>query len=449
MIRRGESIIKFGNKIGFVSERKKEKMREAVKNAKIHERFGQQRSEKIVKIVDHGLEDVYDIEVPTSHRFIANGIVSHNCGKSQLLQATYNIAPKSIYISGKTTSGVGLTASAVKDEFGEGGWTLKAGALVLSSGGVCMADELDKMDTEDRSALHEAMEQGMISVAKAGIVTRFKSDTSLLAAANPKDSRFDPQEPFLSQINLPASLISRFDLFFMMRDILDKKKDQELSNHILKTHQSGEKLAQSHKKGTVLKKEEQEEIKKITEPAINQDMFKKYVSFARQKCFPIMGQEAIETISKFYVELREQGRQQGAYPATARQLEGLVRLAEASARVRLSDIVEEKDAEKAIFLVKESMKETITDPETGRIDIDIVTSGVTQARQNSINTILKIIREEAATNDMVQMEEIILKAKEQRMDQEKTQAIIDELVKKGDIYMPRHHFIKPTNRARE
>ncbi|MEI7961224.1 MAG: minichromosome maintenance protein MCM [archaeon] len=372
------------------------------------------------------------------------------CGKSQLLQATNNIAPKSIYISGKTTSGVGLTASAVKDEFGEGGWTLKAGALVLSSGGVCMADELDKMDTEDRSALHEAMEQGMISVAKAGIVTRFKADTSLLAAANPKDSRFDPHEPFLSQINLPASLISRFDLFFMMRDILDRKKDEEISGHILKTHQSGEKIAQSKQKGTVLKKEEQDEIRKITEPAIPQELFRKYVSFARQKCYPVMSQDAIDAISKFYVELRDQGRQQGAYPATARQLEGLVRLAEASARVRLSDTVEVKDAEKAIFLVKESMKETLTDPETGRIDIDIVTTGVTQAKQNAISTIMKIVKESMAAGvDMVPIEEVVEKAKELGMDAERTNTIIDELVNKGEIYKPRHHFVKPVHRNRE
>ena len=190
------------------------------------------------------------------------------CGKSQLLQAANKIAPKSIYVSGKTTTGAGLTASAVKDEFGEGGWTLKAGALVLSSGGCCMADELDKMNPDDRSALHEAMEQGMISVAKAGIVSRFKAETSLLAAANPKFSRFDKFTPFLEQIDLPPSLISRFDLFFMIRDILDKTQDEKISEHILKTHQSGEKIMQAGHKGQALKKEEKEEIDKRTKSQI-------------------------------------------------------------------------------------------------------------------------------------------------------------------------------------
>jgi len=367
------------------------------------------------------------------------------CGKSQLLQATHNIAPKSIYISGKTTSGVGLTASAVKDEFGEGGWTLKAGALVLSSGGVCMADELDKMAPEDRSALHEAMEQGMISVAKAGIVARFKADTSLLAAANPKFSRFDKFTPFLEQIDLPASLISRFDLFFMIRDVLDRTQDQKISKHILETHQSGEKIMQAQQKGKALAKEEKEEIDKRTKPQIDMLLFRKYVSYARQKCYPILSQESMDAISEFYVGLRDQGRSQGAYAATARQLEGLVRLAEGSARVRLSDTVEVQDTERAIKLIKKSLEETVTDPDTGRIDIDIVTTGITQARQNAISTVLRLIKEQMATGiDMVPVEEVITQGIEKGLDEQKITQALDELEKKGEIYKPRHHFVKPT-----
>lgn len=445
MIRRGESIKKFGKKIGFASNKKKKKMDEAVKNAEIHERFGQQRSERITKIIEHGYEDVYDIEVPGPHRFIANGIVSHNCGKSQLLQATNSIAPKSIYITGKTSSGVGLTASAVKDEFGEGGWTLKAGALVLSSGGLCMADELDKMDAEDRSALHEAMEQGMISVAKAGIVTRFKADTSLLAAANPKFSRFDSFTPFMEQINLPPSLISRFDLFFMIRDVLDRTLDQKISEHIMKTHRSGEKMRQADYKGIALKKEEKEEIEKITTPIIDGALLRKYVSFARQKCFPVLSDDATKTIIDFYVSLRDQGRNEGAYAATARQLEGLVRLSEASARVRLSDTVDVDDANRAIRLVKASLQDTVTDPETGKIDIDIVTSGTTHSKQNALTTVLHIVKEAMNEGiDMVPIEQIIEEAGEKGIDEGKVMAAIEELEKKGEIYKPRHHHVKPT-----
>ena len=447
MIRRGESITKFGKKIGFVSKKKKTKMKEAMKSAKEHSRLKQQRSEKIVKIIDHGLEDVYDLEVPKSHRFIANGIISHNCGKSQLLQATANIAPKSIYISGKTTSGVGLTASAVKDEFGEGGWTLKAGALVLASGGICMADELDKMDPQDRSALHEAMEQGVISVAKAGIVSRFKSDTSLLAAANPKFSRFDKFQPFFEQIDLPASLISRFDLFFMIRDVLDRTQDEKISEHILKTHQSGEKLRQAAKTGIALSKEDTAYIDKITKPPIDSDLLKKYISFARQRCFPVLTEDSIRLITDFYIGLRDQGRGEGNYAATARQLEGLVRLAEASAKIRLKNEVETEDAERAIRLVRRSLEETVTDPETGKIDIDIVTSGVTHARQNAISIVLKIIKDAMAEGiDMVPLEQIQAEGMEKGLDEGKIISALEELEKKGEVYRPRHHFVKPTKK---
>ncbi|MDD4250979.1 MAG: minichromosome maintenance protein MCM [Candidatus ainarchaeum sp.] len=369
------------------------------------------------------------------------------CGKSQLLQATGNIAPKSIYISGKTTSGVGLTASAVKDEFGEGGWTLKAGALVLASGGICMADELDKMDPNDRSALHEAMEQGMISVAKAGIVSRFKSDTSMLAAANPKFSRFDKFQPFLEQINLPASLISRFDLFFMIRDVLDRTQDINIATHILETHRSGERLRQASKTGKALSIEEKEKIDKITKPQIDSELLKKYISFARQKCFPVLVEEAMQRIIDFYVGLRDQGRNDGNYAATARQLEGLVRLSEASAKVRLKDFVELDDAERAINLVKRSLEETVTDPETGKIDIDIVTSGLTQSKQNAISIILKIIKDAMAQGiDMVPIEQVIAEGIEKGLDETKIVNAIEDLEKKGEIYKPRLHFLKPTKK---
>ena len=369
------------------------------------------------------------------------------CGKSQLLQATNNIAPKSIYVSGKTSSSAGLTATAVKDEFGEGGWTLKAGALVLASGGICMADELDKMDPQDRSALHEAMEQGMISIAKAGIVARFKTDTSLLAAANPKYSRFDKFQPLLEQVELPASLISRFDLFFMIRDILDRTMDQKISEHILKTHQSGEKLRSSKKTGKALTQEEKEYIEKITEPLIKDDLLRKYIAYARQNCFPVLTEESMEALTEFYVSLRDQGRNQGSYAATARQLEGLVRLSEASARVKLKNAVELEDAQKAMMLVRKSLEDTVVDPETGKIDIDIITSGTTHTKQNAISVTIRIIKDAMAEGiDMVPMEQVITEAMEKGISEDKVKSAMDDLEKKGDIYKPRHHYVKPTGK---
>ena len=369
-------------------------------------------------------------------------------GKSMLLTATDKIAPKSIYVAGKTTTGAGITATAVKDEFGDGGWTLKAGAMVLASGGVIMIDEFEKMDPEDRGALHEALEQQRISVAKAGIVTTFKTETSVLAAANPKFSRFDPYEPIMNQVDLPPTLISRFDLFFMIKDVLDRTKDTKIADHILKSHHAGELIQQMKKKGKSLKSiTEFEALEKRITPLIDRETLQKYISFARQNVFPTLSSEAIKLISDFYVNLREEGKEEGTYMATHRQLEGLVRLSEASARVRLSDVVEIKDAERATRLLKQSLEAVVIDPETGKIDIDILTSGRTHTQTETLREELKkvmaIIREKAEELDMVPIADVIEEAKKEGMGKERIFEIIGNLRKSGEIYDPKHGFLKP------
>ena len=370
-------------------------------------------------------------------------------GKSQILQATDKIAPKSIYFAGKTSSGVGITATAVKDDFGEGGWTLKAGALVLASGGICMADELDKMDPEERSALHEAMEQGMISVAKAGIVTRFRADTSILAAANPKLGRFDPYAPFIDQVNLPPTLISRFDLFFMIKDVLDRTKDEAMANHILKIQKAGETISQYKKKGKPLEKADAREIEKIAAPKIPANIVMKYLSYARQNIFPMMTKDAIDTISEFYVNLREQGKKEGgSYSATHRQLEGLVRLCEASARVRLSDEATKDDADRAIRLLKASLEDVVTDPETGKIDFDIISTGTTHTQITNMKTILNLIKRKAQEIDLVPLQDIIDEAKAEGIEEDKTRELIKKLEDKGEIYKPKYNFLNPTQKEK-
>jgi len=367
--------------------------------------------------------------------------------KSQILQAVNRIAPKSIYIAGKTTTSAGISATAVKDEFGEGGWTLKAGALVLASGGICLVDELDKMDKEDRSALHESMEQETISVAKAGIVTRFKAETIILAASNPKYSRFDPYQNYLEQVDLPPTLISRFDLFFLIRDVLDRKKDEEIASHILKTHRIGEMSLQYKRGSSSISKEEIEKLQESISPTIWPELLKKYVAYARQNVFPVLSKEAIKAISDFYVDLRDSGKKAGSYAATHRQLEALVRLCEASARIRLSDVVEPKDAERGIRVFRSALEDLVVDKETGRIDIDMVVSGTSQSQVTNLRKVLGIIRGKAAELDMVPVEEVVEEAKAEGIDEEKTKEIIDRLLKEGDIYKPKYGFLKPTQKS--
>ncbi|PIT85937.1 hypothetical protein COU36_00480, partial [Candidatus Micrarchaeota archaeon CG10_big_fil_rev_8_21_14_0_10_59_7] len=294
-IRRAESMRKFAEKIGFRSAKKKARLAALVESVKnLQHEFGGQRSERVVLVRPAGFADVFDIEVPRWHRFIANGVISHNTAKSATLQYVSNLAPKSVYVSGASSSGVGLTASAEKEKDGEG-WILKAGAMVLANGGLALIDEFDKMGDEDRGALHEAMEQQRISIAKAGIVTQFQSRTSVLAAANPKAGFFDPSTPIPMQFNIQPALLSRFDLIFAIRDELDESRDRRIAGHIL----AGHKLA-----GEKTEPPEDSPLK----PSIDADLLRKYIAYARRNHFPTLSDDAIAKIENFYVEMRKTGK---------------------------------------------------------------------------------------------------------------------------------------------
>ncbi|MEI8364297.1 MAG: minichromosome maintenance protein MCM [archaeon] len=364
-------------------------------------------------------------------------------GKSQLLKYADILAPKSIYVAGKTASGAGLTVSAVKDEFGDGGWTLKAGAVVLASGGMAMIDEFDKMLPDDRSALHEAMAQGTVSVSKAGLYTKFKADTSILAAANPKYNRFDRYKNPIEQIDLPFSLISRFDLYFIIPDILDRGMDLSITKHILKTH----RLAQQYtgiEKNKSISKEELQIIEKEISPKIKPDLFKKYVAFARQNIIPVLSEEASNKILNYYVELRDLGRGKKSFTATPRQLEGLIRLSEASAKIKLKSIIDPEDAERAIRIFKTSLEQTATDKETGVIDIDILTTGQSQSERNFMKNITKLIRDLTVDGNPVPVSKVLELAVKENMPEERVREAISKLKKIGDLYEPRAGLLKVT-----
>jgi replicative DNA helicase Mcm len=355
--------------------------------------------------------------------------------KSQILKYVNRLAPKSLYVSGKSATGGGLTAIAEKDEFGEGGWVLKAGALVLASGGLACIDEFDKMSEEDRSAIHEALEQQTVSVAKAGIIATFRSDSAVLAAANPKYSRYDPYKPPAEQFNIPASLISRFDLIFPIKDVMDETKDKELASHILKAHKFSQATAAKREK----------EVKELEEkllPSIDQDLLKKYFAYARRNCHPILTDEAINRIQNYYVDLRKRSSG-GSVPLTPRQLEGLVRLAEASAKVRLSKNVDMEDAERAIRLVEFVLREIGMEKEGGGFDIDRIMAEHPKSERDKIYTITGIVKGLEEEYDMVPMERVLEEAQEyHNIDNRTAEKLVHELVNKGDLYEPRHGHLK-------
>ncbi|MEM0438064.1 MAG: minichromosome maintenance protein MCM [Candidatus Micrarchaeia archaeon] len=347
--------------------------------------------------------------------------------KSRILQYVTEVAPKSVYVSGKSVTGVGLTASAEKDELGDGGWVLKAGALVLASGGIAAIDEFDKIDDNERAALHEAMETQTVSVAKAGIVAKFRTKTAIIAAANPKFGRFNPNQYPADQFDIPPTILSRFDLIFPIFDVLDEERDRELARHILNAHAS------------VVEK-------KADEGIIPRDMLRKYIAYARKNISPTLTAAAMERIQEYYVQMRKLGKSQGSVPVTARQIEGLIRMSEAAAKARLSQSVEIEDAERAIKLFDYSLHQIAMDATTGKLDIDIIATGQPKAKTEKFVLIMNIIKNLSAKYDMIDINEIKSAAREFNLDENETMRIIEALRDRGEIYIPKHGFVKPTDK---
>jgi replicative DNA helicase Mcm len=279
-----------------------------------------------------------------------------------------------------------------------------------------------------------------VSVAKAGIIATFKSESAVLAAANPKYSRFDPYKPPAEQFDIPASLISRFDLIFPIKDVMDATKDKELAEHMLNSHKLSQTLA-SGKSHSAMK----ETVEKLT-PPIDENLLRKYIAYSRRNCHPIFTEEAMERLGSYYVDLRKRSSG-GSVPLTPRQLEGLVRLAEASAKLRLNKKVEMADADRAIKLVEFVLREVGMEKDGGGFDIDRIVADHPKSERDKIYTITKIVKGLEEEYDMVPRERVLEEAKEYHdIDNRTAEKLIHELVNKGDLYEPRHGHLKTVSR---
>ncbi|KOX97702.1 LAGLIDADG family homing endonuclease [Halorubrum tropicale] len=310
-----------------------------------------------------------------------------------------------------------------------------------------VANGLVVHNSSDRSAMHEGLEQQKISVSKAGINATLKARCSLLGAANPKYGRFDQYEPIGEQIDLEPALISRFDLIFTVTDSPDPEHDSRLAQHILKTNYAGELNTQrAEVPSSEFTAEEVDSVTEEVAPEIDAELLRKYIAHAKRNCYPTMTDEAKDIIEEFYVDLRSKGADEDApVPVTARKLEALVRLSEASARVRLSDTVEREDADRATDIVESCLKDIGVDPETGQFDADVVETGTSKSQRDRIKNIKGLIADiEEEYEEGAPVDEVLDRADEIGMDPGKAEQEIEKLRTKGEVYEPKQGHLRTT-----
>ncbi|MFW9949591.1 MAG: minichromosome maintenance protein MCM [Candidatus Thorarchaeota archaeon] len=356
-------------------------------------------------------------------------------GKSEILKSAIEVSPRGLYTSGKGSTAVGLTAAVIKDNE-TGQMNLEAGAVVLANGGVAAIDEFDKMDPTDRSALHEAMEQQTVSIAKAGIVATLKAQTAIIAAANPRSGRYDRYKTPTQNIHLPPSLLSRFDLIFVVVDKPNPADDAQMAEFILKSAMSNPDAIQNEKDADVA--------------PIPGNLLKKYIKHARKTCHPSLTDEAKEKIKEFYLELRNQYDSEDAIVSIlARNLDALVRLSEAHAKMALREKVLTEDVEEIIKLFKRYLKDTGYDETTGKIDMDRILVGQSRSSINKLDKLLTRLKEIFEANKWKALEKsdiIPVLALEEDLDEKWIKDALEELVREGTLYEPKSNTIKFTNK---
>ena len=342
--------------------------------------------------------------------------------KSQLLQYVARIAPRGLYTSGRGTTAAGLTAAVVREKGGS--MSLEAGALVLADKGIACIDEMDKMRPEDRVAIHEAMEQHTVSVAKGGIVATLNARTAVLAAANPSLGRYEPNRTVAENVPLPVTILSRFDLIFVLRDVPNKESDAKMSRHILEIHRRG--------------------VSPVEAP-VDAELLRKYVSFAKT-IKPVLSEEALKQLSDFYLAMRSASETEGSPVAiTARQLESLVRVAEARARVALRKEVTAEDAGAAITIMKRSLEEVGIDLSSYKMDIDLIMTGRPKSIRDRLSIVLSTLMQMEKITGIVEKDGLVNELEtKQKIPRGEVERMITQLLREGTIYEPREGCLKKT-----
>ena len=330
--------------------------------------------------------------------------------KSEMLKFCARIAPRGLYTSGRGSTAAGLTAAVVKDKSGI--MMLEAGAVVLGDQGLVCIDEFDKMKPEDRSALHEVMEQQSASIAKGGIVATLNARTSILAAANPMYGKYDPFKNITENVNLPIPLLTRFDLIFVIRDIPTREKDEKIARHIIELHTP---------KGT------------DNRSVIDVDLLTKYLAFAK-KGMPTLTKEAEEKILDYYLQMRNVESEE-MITVTPRQLEGIIRLSTARARLLMKDKVEEEDAERAIFLIQSMLQDAGVDVNTGKVDLGVL-QGRPRSEVSKMQLFMDVLKGLEGDNKVSVEERTFVKEleKSEKFTEEEARNYIRRMLREASIY---------------
>jgi Predicted ATPase involved in replication control, Cdc46/Mcm family len=329
--------------------------------------------------------------------------------KTQLLLYMAKVAPRGYYASGKGATAVGLTAAVTQDKK-TGGYVLQAGALVLADKGLAAIDEIDKMKEEDRVGLHEAMEQHRVSINKGGINATLNARTAVLAACNPSLGRYDPFKTVTDNINLPVTLLSRFDLIFVLRDIPDKNDDAKKAKHVLNLHRRKVK----------------------NESLIKPELLRKYIAYSKT-IEPTLTDDAVEKLEQYYAIMRGASND-GAIAITIRQLEALTRMAEAHARIRLSPTVSADDADVAIKLMKYSLDQLGIDA-----DIDVIMTGKSKNTREQLSDIIEAVKNQSGP--IPRKDLIALETRELKLSNSEVEKLIAQLMREGTLYEPKEGMV--------
>ncbi|MBM7409770.1 ATP-binding protein [Methanococcus maripaludis] len=351
-------------------------------------------------------------------------ITDPGIGKSVMLRKIAEI-PGNLYGSATTASGVGLTAAVIREktEIGDDTWVIKPGLLVKANKGTACIDELT-VNRDLQTFVLEAMESQTIHVSKGGINAKLPSECAIIAACNPRWGRFDPNVSIPEQINIPAPMLSRFDLIFPIKDEADRSKDKDIAQHIINVHRAylSKEVSKNMKLDHII----------VDDVLIDRDFVIKYIEYAKTKS-PIISESAEKLLTEFYLNMRK-----GSVQITARQLEAAIRIAEAHAKAKLKDVVDEEDANEAISIITESLKETAYDPETGQFDVDKI-SGVGKKDRSKMMGVYDLIKAlaEKSDNDLVIIDEIVEAGKSKGIDEEHILLSIKKLKSNGDIDEPK------------